>query len=142
MSKPFDLIKLFLPNYSIEYTPIGSRVYLPNPPHNSDHDFMFHSYDRDNVVNHLDSLGVSYKVGAIGSIKFNVSISDLWTRDINFCFIEHYREWEKATSIMSVIFKDTRMSTCIISKKERMKLFKRIVEELGGKGVLLPNFSS
>lgn len=142
--KPYDLVKVFAPKVpgNIQYCPIGSRVYLRNPGPDSDYDFMFYPYDRSHVVEHLDKIGVDYKEGLSGSIKFSVCLSDLRSDEINFCFVKDFDIWRKATKVMRAIFEQPSLDGTSMSKEERMVLFKRIVDELGGEGVLFPKYYS
>jgi hypothetical protein len=110
----------------------------------SDYDVMFHHYDRESVVNKLVEMGIVYETNSVGAIKFRLDIfpthryftTGLNYIDVNFCFVEDYEPWKKATETMLTL-SDTLGSEFFnqMSKMKRVCLFNALVQQNGGSAI-------
>lgn len=134
-----SLISLLLPQCSAEHCFIGSRRYMNRP--NSDFDVMFHAEDRELVLRHLSREGIKFSTGATGSVRFSVELfpaerfflNGYNKVECNFCFIEDYEAWKRATEAMVKLAKESSSFFSEISKEDRIILFANFVEAFGGK---------
>lgn len=60
---------------------------------------------------------------------------------INFCFVEDFEAWQKATELFET-FRKVAPFIGSISKKARMQLFGYTVQAFGGKKADFPGFTS
>jgi hypothetical protein len=135
------LFEFFVPG--VDYCYIGSRAYM-NCSLGTDYDVMFHHYDRDVVINKLGEMGIVYETNSVGAVKFRLDIfpthrfftTGLNYIDVNFCFVEDYDAWKKATETMLTLSDNQGTEFFIgMSKKGRVSLFNALVQQNGGSAI-------
>lgn len=145
-----SIFSTFIPRFFVrgnDWDFIGSRRYMRSRPKSSDYDYMFRSQHREAILAHLDQIGIQYVDSAVGSIKFTVhtpgecgwGIGESFV--INFCFVEDFEAWQKATELFEAFQK---FAPCLgsLTKKARMQMFGQTVQAFGGKRPVFPEFTS
>jgi hypothetical protein len=79
----------------------------------SDYDYLFHSYDRQNVMEALIIKNVSFETNQFGTIKLSVNFGEnarsppQQILEVHFCFVEDFDAWKKATELMKNVSSNT-----------------------------------
>lgn len=151
--KTFCLFNTLIPGNLIKHCDwdfIGSRTHT-YAGKGSDYDVMFQLEHRTAVLAHLRNLGVEYKGGSDGPVKFKVctvgptakgyiGVSHSTDMEFNFCFIKDFEAWQKATDVLRNMALDSSSNPlATLDKYARVSMFEHLVVAFGGSHPKLPN---